>query len=523
MDEFDYRSSFENDTLEQFRDKPNIQVLHNALARQLQEVHDFFLQLKSCRNLDSAIGKQLDGIGDIVCLSREKAGEYAEMFPTGIIGDEEYRALLKSKIIINTNDATYHGIIKSIRSLYGTFPVYYSEDPSLPATMILELDAAGAGDVTPLGFIPPVKAAGVGILWLYTIRAIIEVHGEVHSVPYSMPPCNTLYCGTFPDRATLGWTTPAILQVSVRLDLPAYLTRFCGTYPSIATQGWMTNAEIQAGFDMLHALMDGDPCGDTVCGTRPTDATVGWNGLASVLASASLETLDYLVRVCGTYPDTATLGWVTKALAAAGFTLESIESDGKPSGTEPDTSTLGKVLHFITAVPGSTSGHPFDPPASGEDESGTIPSTSTIAQRIEAALLSGLALTDVAAIPPFTNTERAGVYPEKSGLASIIDGGADVSGSVEGIKKSPVRSGMTGCGTTPDRVMAGGIAAAGVRATGDVSGVAADVPHGDTECGTKPGSTRTAAETGSAADISCSTEGYQVSAPFCNTKRCGQK
>lgn len=46
MADFDYRQSVEKDTLEQFRGQPNIQVLHEVFAKQLQDVYDFFMQLK---------------------------------------------------------------------------------------------------------------------------------------------------------------------------------------------------------------------------------------------------------------------------------------------------------------------------------------------------------------------------------------------------------------------------------------------------------------------------------------------
>ena len=70
MDNRNYREFVEKDTIEQFRGKPNIQVLHDALARPLQDLHDFFLQLKTRRSLSDAVGAQLDGVGYIVVLSR---------------------------------------------------------------------------------------------------------------------------------------------------------------------------------------------------------------------------------------------------------------------------------------------------------------------------------------------------------------------------------------------------------------------------------------------------------------------
>ena len=52
---------------------------------------------------------------------------------------------------------------------------------------------------------PSVAVFG-GMYLVYIFRHVIEVSYELDSWSYSMPPCNTLYCGTFPCRATLGWT-----------------------------------------------------------------------------------------------------------------------------------------------------------------------------------------------------------------------------------------------------------------------------------------------------------------------------
>ena len=138
MADFDYRQSVEKDTLEQFRGQPNIQVLHDALAKQLQDVYDFFMQLKLHRWIHDAVGKQLDGVGDIVVLSRAEASEYAKAAGLGDASDDEvYRKYLYYKVLKNTNNCTYPELIKAFR-MFWEKPLYYSEDPEYPATMFLD-------------------------------------------------------------------------------------------------------------------------------------------------------------------------------------------------------------------------------------------------------------------------------------------------------------------------------------------------------------------------------------------------
>lgn len=164
MDERNYKKFVAADTIEQFRGKPNIQVLHNAIARQLQDIYEFFLQLKNDRNLSSAVGAQLDGIGDIVDLTRREAGDLSAYAGRGgDTDDETYRQFLIYKILRNTCDCTYPDIIKAFRMFWNK-PLYYSEDPEYPATMFLDAGTLAPEDhAENLLGAPIIKAAGVGI------------------------------------------------------------------------------------------------------------------------------------------------------------------------------------------------------------------------------------------------------------------------------------------------------------------------------------------------------------------------
>lgn len=151
------------DLVQQFRDKPNIEALSQVIARQLQDVFSFYEQLRTDRNIGAAIGKQLDGIGDLVVLTRSNAGLlYGDRIPYDILDDEKYRKFLTYKVLKNTSRATYEDIVKASKMLWN-LPVTYREDPKKPATLLLkttltdELDPIE--DLYPLSMI---RAAGVG-------------------------------------------------------------------------------------------------------------------------------------------------------------------------------------------------------------------------------------------------------------------------------------------------------------------------------------------------------------------------
>lgn len=171
----DYVEKLRTDLVEQFKEKPVIDALIEAVGEQLAAVFDFYADLRDLRGVQTSIGKQLDGVGDIVVLSRKEAGELA-CFKESVfvLGDEEYRKYLIYKIWKNTCNCTYADIIKAFRMFWDK-PLYYSEKPEYPATMIFE-----TGELTPeddaqkLLTAPFIKAAGVAIKVIaYTVNPLM--------------------------------------------------------------------------------------------------------------------------------------------------------------------------------------------------------------------------------------------------------------------------------------------------------------------------------------------------------------
>lgn len=166
-----YTEKLKNDLVEQFKDKPVINALMEAVGEQLTDLSAFFEELKECRSLQKAEGNQLAGIGNIVCLSRKEAGELACVNESVyVLTDEEYRKYLVYKIWKNNCNCTYSDIIKSFRMFWDK-PLYYSEKPEYSATMVFESSILAPEDnASRLLSIPLVKAAGVGILLIaYTV------------------------------------------------------------------------------------------------------------------------------------------------------------------------------------------------------------------------------------------------------------------------------------------------------------------------------------------------------------------
>lgn len=160
----DYVQLLRDDLVEQFKEKPVIDAIIEAVGVQFNDLYQFFTDLRDKRSIHAAEGRQLDGIGDIAVLSRLEAGELAcAKEPVYVLNDEDYRTFLIYKIWKNTNNCTYYDIIKAFRMFWDK-PLYYREDPEVPATMIFETDMlTPEDDVSKLLTAPFIKAAGVAI------------------------------------------------------------------------------------------------------------------------------------------------------------------------------------------------------------------------------------------------------------------------------------------------------------------------------------------------------------------------
>lgn len=158
----DYIAALQGDLVEQFRGKANIEALIEVLGAELQQIYDFFQELRNDRGVNTAVGQQLDGIGNIVVLSRMEAGQLAgNPIPFDIMDDETYRQYLIYKILKNNCNCTYQEIINAFK-MFWDGPLYYSEDPEQPATMIFDTgELPGSTDTTPLFRTPLIRAAGV--------------------------------------------------------------------------------------------------------------------------------------------------------------------------------------------------------------------------------------------------------------------------------------------------------------------------------------------------------------------------
>lgn len=123
---------------QQFQGKPKIEVLVAAFARQLQELLVIVEKINVDTDLTTAIGKQLDYVGNILSLTRKEAGEMEGRKSTEpVLADERYRQFLRYQLLKNTTEGTYADTMAGLELMYGDVPILYSEVKNHPATLHL--------------------------------------------------------------------------------------------------------------------------------------------------------------------------------------------------------------------------------------------------------------------------------------------------------------------------------------------------------------------------------------------------
>ena len=213
-----------NDLPQQFLEKKNIEALIRAFSKQLQELQQVFDDLENLTDLDTATGQNLDMVGTIIPLSRKEAGILAGInVEDPVISDERYRQFLRYQNLVNTNECTYYDLMNGLALLWDVSPIYYIEDPDMPATIILTMPfLKPGGEVVRVGEVPMVKPAGVRIEFEYQIKVVVETLVRWICATYDLLICGTFKCGTKPRPGTLG----NIMYVETNLDMNAITNVF---------------------------------------------------------------------------------------------------------------------------------------------------------------------------------------------------------------------------------------------------------------------------------------------------------
>ncbi|OOF35761.1 hypothetical protein BKK49_12200 [Rodentibacter rarus] len=163
----DFEQAAWENQLGQFRYSPNLQKLFRVLLEPYQSLQNALAQNLQQRDLETAKGKQLDGIGDIVGLPRPYISSDGEWYfgfqgqskgkgfsqapirdlalltnnqKIQFMSDEPYRRLLRWKIIANNSQGTLEDVINACLVLFKASRVIVRE--IAPCSVEIQIERA---------------------------------------------------------------------------------------------------------------------------------------------------------------------------------------------------------------------------------------------------------------------------------------------------------------------------------------------------------------------------------------------
>lgn len=144
--------------MEQYKDQPNIQAFLVAFLDRIQELEYAIWQVISFKDVDTAVGEQLDLIGRIVNRAREGRD------------DETYRLWLRAQVLINRSSGTPEEMLSIARLVTRALPNQIILVEWYPARFAIYLDVAISDEnaATLLELLILAKVAGVAVFLEYS-------------------------------------------------------------------------------------------------------------------------------------------------------------------------------------------------------------------------------------------------------------------------------------------------------------------------------------------------------------------
>lgn len=132
-----------------FREKPQFLKLLSSYVAETQELENALFELGDAFWVNTAVGAQLDGIGEIVGIARDGAD------------DTTYRIRIKARVLINLSSGTPNEILTLVRALLPAGASDPSYTPYYPAAFAISVTgltptevaeiAAAVIETTPVG------------------------------------------------------------------------------------------------------------------------------------------------------------------------------------------------------------------------------------------------------------------------------------------------------------------------------------------------------------------------------------
>jgi len=157
------------------RIRPKYMAMVGAYLDKLQDIYDLYVAVLNAFDLDTAVGKQLDTIGQIV--GADRVLDFNPSYAESKLDDGSYRKLIRAQISTNQWDGTMRGLIELWEGIFGEYRIKIldRQDMSILAEFHRVEDLFEA-ELISKGYFAP-RAEGVMVNYLFVMESSIS--GEI--------------------------------------------------------------------------------------------------------------------------------------------------------------------------------------------------------------------------------------------------------------------------------------------------------------------------------------------------------
>lgn len=198
-------STYLNRITSEHKVRPKFMKLVEARLKPFIDLYECLETVNKAFDIDTAVGKQLDIIGEYVGVKRQL--NFQPKLNDVILTDQYYRTLLKARISLNNWDGSVEGIKKIWSEVFPEYEIQIVDNQNMTMeARILGLQTIFEGELIQHGYITP-KPMGVLVDYsivfslsfdtdLYIGGIMLERHLD-KTIPLPLPPRdNTKPCGT---------------------------------------------------------------------------------------------------------------------------------------------------------------------------------------------------------------------------------------------------------------------------------------------------------------------------------------
>jgi hypothetical protein len=115
--------------------RPKYMAMVEAYLQMLQDVSDCFASFDAAFALETAEGKQLDILGEIV--GRNRLLPYQPQFGSAILNDDDYRFMIRAKIVMNQWDGTRDGLVSTWHASFPDTLISIGDGQDMSAELLI--------------------------------------------------------------------------------------------------------------------------------------------------------------------------------------------------------------------------------------------------------------------------------------------------------------------------------------------------------------------------------------------------